>query len=52
MEFQNLMTSFPVEVRDQLEEARFSFLQGGYVEDYVSEGNFMHLFWHHFLPKS
>lgn len=37
MEFQNLMTSFPVEVRDQLEEARFSFLQGGYVEDYVSE---------------
>ncbi|XP_047330742.1 2-(3-amino-3-carboxypropyl)histidine synthase subunit 2 isoform X2 [Impatiens glandulifera] len=34
MEFQNLITSCPVEVQeDQIEEARFSFLQGGYVED-------------------
>ncbi|THG06042.1 2-(3-amino-3-carboxypropyl)histidine synthase subunit 2-like [Camellia sinensis] len=37
MEFQNLMTSFPMESRDQLEEARFSFLQGGYVEDFERE---------------
>lgn len=37
MEFQNLMTSFPMELRDQLEEARFSFLQGGYVEDFERE---------------
>ncbi|KAF7131843.1 hypothetical protein RHSIM_Rhsim09G0010700 [Rhododendron simsii] len=37
MEFQSLMTSFPVEVKGQLEEARFSFLQGGYVEDFDSE---------------
>ncbi|XP_028087399.1 uncharacterized protein LOC114288118 [Camellia sinensis] len=37
MEFQNLMTSFPMELRDQLEEARFSFLQGGYVEDFELE---------------
>ncbi|XP_028103535.1 uncharacterized protein LOC114302689 [Camellia sinensis] len=34
MEFHNLMTSFPMELRDQLEEARFSFLQGGYIEDF------------------
>ncbi|KAI8002318.1 2-(3-amino-3-carboxypropyl)histidine synthase subunit 2 [Camellia lanceoleosa] len=37
MEFQNLMTSFPMESRDQLEEARFSFLQGGYVEGFELE---------------
>ncbi|KAL7184422.1 hypothetical protein ACSBR2_026557 [Camellia fascicularis] len=37
MEFHNLMTSFPMELRDHLEEARFSFLQGGYVEDFELE---------------
>ncbi|THG04279.1 hypothetical protein TEA_020201 [Camellia sinensis var. sinensis] len=37
MEFHNLMTSFPMELRDQLKEARFSFLQGGYVEDFELE---------------
>ncbi|KAL6992285.1 hypothetical protein U1Q18_010393 [Sarracenia purpurea var. burkii] len=37
MEFQDLMTSFPAEQRDQLEEARFSFLLGGYVEDFDQE---------------
>ncbi|PSS35729.1 Diphthamide biosynthesis protein [Actinidia chinensis var. chinensis] len=37
MEFQDLMCSFPVEVKDQIKEARFSFLQGGYVEDFNLE---------------
>ncbi|XP_034680154.1 2-(3-amino-3-carboxypropyl)histidine synthase subunit 2-like [Vitis riparia] len=34
MEFRDLISSSPVEVRNQSEEARFSFLQGGYVEDF------------------
>ncbi|KAH9783253.1 2-(3-amino-3-carboxypropyl)histidine synthase subunit 2 [Citrus sinensis] len=33
MEFRDLMSSSPVEGSDQAEEARFSFLKGGYVED-------------------
>lgn len=33
MEFQNLIGSTPIKAREQPEEARFSFLQGGYVED-------------------
>lgn len=45
MEFQSLTTSSPVEVKGHLEEARFSFLQGGYVEDFDSEGNIISLFW-------
>lgn len=33
MDFQDLMTSCPVEETQPMEEARFSFLRGGYVED-------------------
>ncbi|XP_073065992.1 uncharacterized protein [Primulina eburnea] len=33
MEFHSLIGSTPVKAREQPEEARFSFLQGGYVED-------------------
>ncbi|XAR60132.1 hypothetical protein NMG60_11033384 [Bertholletia excelsa] len=38
MEFQELINSAPVELKNQLqEEARFSFLKGGYVEDFDLE---------------
>lgn len=45
MEFQNLIASCPAEVgqTEQEAEARFSFLQGGYVEDYDLRGIFF--FW-------
>nr|GMC80989.1 diphthamide biosynthesis protein 2 [Ipomoea batatas] len=33
-EFRDLLCSTPVEVNEQSEEARFSFLHGGYVEDF------------------
>ncbi|KAJ0091966.1 hypothetical protein Patl1_26695 [Pistacia atlantica] len=33
MEFRDLISSSPVEVRNQAEEARFSFIRGSYVED-------------------
>lgn len=33
-EFRDLLGSTPVEVNEQSEEARFSFLHGGYVEDF------------------
>ncbi|XP_071707270.1 uncharacterized protein [Rutidosis leptorrhynchoides] len=33
MEFQDLVVSTPSNVENQREEARFSFLQGGYIED-------------------
>ncbi|KAF8393726.1 hypothetical protein HHK36_019924 [Tetracentron sinense] len=36
LEFQDLIAS-SLEVRDKLEEARFSFLQGGYVEDFEQQ---------------
>lgn len=38
MEFRDLMSSSPVEANDQAEEARFSFLKGGYVEDVAQQG--------------
>lgn len=38
MEFRDLMSSSPVEGSDQAEEARFSFLKGGYVEDVAQQG--------------
>lgn len=37
MEFRDLMSSSPVEGSDQAEEARFSFLKGGYVEDVAQQ---------------
>ncbi|KAJ4842495.1 hypothetical protein Tsubulata_027081 [Turnera subulata] len=37
MEFQHLINSSPVEERNHSEEARFSFMQGGYVEDLDSQ---------------
>lgn len=40
MEFRDLISSSPVKVSHQSEEARFSFLQGGYVEDFDLKGNF------------
>lgn len=33
MDFRDLINSSPVDSRSQSEEARFSFIQGGYVED-------------------
>ncbi|KAL3752691.1 hypothetical protein ACJRO7_000144 [Eucalyptus globulus] len=38
MEFRDLVTSSPEEVRKPSEEARFSFLKGGYVEDQNLDG--------------
>ncbi|XWS50764.1 hypothetical protein CRYUN_Cryun12cG0115700 [Craigia yunnanensis] len=38
MEFRDLINSSPFEVRKQPEEARFSFLKGGYVEDFELQG--------------
>lgn len=37
MEFQDLIASSPVEVKEQ-SEARFSFLEGGYVEESELQG--------------
>ncbi|KAL5784151.1 hypothetical protein ACOSQ2_006543 [Xanthoceras sorbifolium] len=34
MEFRDLISYLPAEVLDQSEEARFSFIKGGYVEDF------------------
>ncbi|KAL6185506.1 hypothetical protein ACLB2K_041639 [Fragaria x ananassa] len=39
MEFRDLINSSPVESRNKSEEARFSFIQGGYVEEFDREGN-------------
>lgn len=39
MEFQDLLASASVEPRNQTEEARYSFIQGGYVEDLNSQGS-------------
>ena len=45
MEFQDLINSCPVEV-NKSEEARFSFLSGGYVEDFDQQGSYLsHLVW-------
>lgn len=33
MEFQDLVASSPVDIENTRDEARFSFLQGGYIED-------------------
>ncbi|XP_073140500.1 uncharacterized protein [Henckelia pumila] len=41
MEFQDLIGSTPVKAREQPEEARFSFLEGGYVEDLELQGNWV-----------
>lgn len=40
MEFQDLISSCPLQVNVQ-PEARFSFLQGGYVEDSELQGIFL-----------
>lgn len=40
MDFRDLIDSSPIEGRKPSEEARFSFLQGGYVEDHNLLGNF------------
>lgn len=45
MEFRDLISSSPVEVRNQSEEARFSFLQGGYIEDFDFKGSLLPLFY-------
>ncbi|XVE64017.1 hypothetical protein DITRI_Ditri07aG0067600 [Diplodiscus trichospermus] len=39
MEFRDLINSSPLEARKQPEEARFSFLKGGYVEDVELQEN-------------
>ncbi|OMO57422.1 Diphthamide synthesis, DPH1/DPH2 [Corchorus capsularis] len=39
MEFRDLISSSPLEVRNEPEEARFSFLKGGYVEDFELQEN-------------
>ncbi|KAI4324318.1 hypothetical protein L6164_023869 [Bauhinia variegata] len=39
MEFQNLINLPPVEVGNKADEARFSFLQGGYIEDVDNQEN-------------
>ncbi|RDY04163.1 2-(3-amino-3-carboxypropyl)histidine synthase subunit 2, partial [Mucuna pruriens] len=39
MEFRDLINLPQMEVRDQEEEARFSFFQGGYVEDFENQEN-------------
>lgn len=41
MEFQQLISSTPVEVRSPSKEARFSFIHGGYVEDSDLQGSFL-----------
>lgn len=39
MEFRDLIASTPSVAREQSEEARFSFIEGGYVEDLDPQGN-------------
>ena len=48
MEFRDLISSSPLEVKNQSEEARFSFLQGGYIEDFDLKGSFLPIL--HLLP--
>lgn len=43
MEFSDLIASSKFEVRKQSEEARFSFLKGGYVENLEPEGTIFSL---------
>lgn len=38
MEFRDLINSSPVDSRSQSEEARFSFIQGGYIEEFDGQG--------------
>lgn len=38
MEFRDLIASTPSVEKEQSEEARFSFIQGGYVEDLDQQG--------------
>lgn len=40
MEFRDLISTSPVESRNQSEEARFSFLKGAYVEDFDIQGSY------------
>lgn len=40
MEFRDLIISSQLEVSKQPEEARFSFLKGGYVEDFELQGTY------------
>ena len=42
MEFQDVIASQPAEVEDEA-ESRFSFFQGGYVEDFKLQGIFRYL---------
>lgn len=45
MEFRDLINLPQMEVGNQEEEeARFSFLKGGYVEDFENQGSFYFLF--------
>lgn len=39
IEFRDLISSSPMEASKEVEEARFSFLKGGYVEDYDLQDN-------------
>ena len=39
MEFRDLINSSPVEVKNYSEEARFSLVQGRYVEDFDLQGS-------------
>lgn len=39
MEFRDLINSSLAEARSHSKEARFSFLQGGYVEDFDTQGS-------------
>jgi len=43
MEFRDLINLPQMEVGDQEEEARFSFLKGGYIEDFENQGSFYSL---------
>lgn len=44
MEFRDLINLPQMEVGNQEEEARFSFLKGGYVDDFENQGSFYFLF--------
>lgn len=46
MEFQDLIDFSTPEEANRSDEARYSFLQGGYVEDWDSQGNNLHAVLH------
>lgn len=45
MAFQDLIAPCPAEVKNPSKEARFSFLHGGYVEDFDVQGKFFNSLW-------